>query len=831
MFFILKISGRAAVWKRLWRPAGALLLLACLLANPPASRSALAQTLSGGDNLPRPACGTNSDVFFYSNNQRWSYSSGGVSEAISLGEDAAQTPLADLRLGDFDGDGLSDLFTATGSDWRYSSAGQQPWQILQNSNVPLGELAFGDFDGDGKTDVFTATGTDWRFSSAGTQPWQVLQSSNLPLDSLAFGDFDGDGKTDVFTVSGSRWMFSSAGGQPWQTLQTQDLLPLTLASLRFGDFDGDGQTDVFTSYVGNWYLSSGGTAALTQIGNSNLPLSDLRFDDFDGDGKTDVFSIGSGYWRYSSAGRAPWRLLSTTTFPHDMTIDDLRFGNFDAAAARDPSMAYADSSDYGPQEDIISADFNADGLLDLSTVHSDLKSFSPFINLTASGDEQPHFSANVNYPLQNSPSELAVGDFNSDGRPDLAITTHVQNTAGFLDIALNTTGTQSKQLSFLLTPEIPLNTIPSSLQVADFNQDGRDDLAYTTSYAASASVLLNQTSPGGVGLVFSQPASFLVDAQPFGLAAGDFNGDGLLDLATADLEGKSISLLLNQTALGDGVVDFARQTSLVIDRSLEAVITADLNRDGRLDLAAASANRDQLFVFLNKTPRKASALSFSGPFEFDVPNLFNFGQGGPHSLAALDLDQDGRLDLALGNLVSSSVAILFNATPPGASAASFTSPTHFRVGDLPLDLAAGDFNQDGLPDLAATQDTYKFSLLTNQTQPAALTMQDGSGQSAPVGEPFPTPLGVKVSDACGKGLPGVQVAFNAPSSGPGAALSAAVAVTGSDGVASVSAIANNQAGSYKITAAIPGAAAQLDYELSNTGSRLYLPLISAISGH
>lgn len=809
-----------------------MLLLGCLLLGFIAPAPAQAQTPSTGDDLPRPACGRNTDVFFFSFGS-WSFSTGGVGDRQLLWKDPDQTALSDLRFGDFDGDGLTDVFSVSGTQWRYSSGGVQPWKNLRSSNVSLSDLAFGDFNGDGVTDVFNASGMQWRYSSGGTQPWQVLQSSNLLLNNLAFGDFDGDGVTDVFTISGSRWLVSLGGDQPWQTLQTQDLLPLTLSELRFGDFDGDGKTDVFTSYSGIWYLFSGGTSDLKQIGSSNVPLSDLRFGDFDGDGKTDVFNIGSGFWRYSSSGQSPWRSLSSTSsFHSNLTIDDLRFGNFDAAGARRPYLAYTEGSDYGPQNDLVSADFNADGLLDLATIHSNLKSFTAFLNLTASGDALPSFGASANRTLQNTPSRLAVGDFNSDGRPDLAIITyiHYYDSTGFLEVALNTTGSRSNQLNFLLSPEIPLDAIPSNLLADDFNLDGRDDLAYVTSYADSASILLNQTSAGGVDLEFSQPASFLVDEAPSGFAASDFNGDGLPDLATANFTGKSISLLLNQTAPGSGTVSFARQVSLVTDRDSGSLIAADLNQDGRMDLAAASFDRDQFSVFLNETPPKASTLSFAGPYEFDIPEVGSFGQGNQLALAALDLDQDGRLDLALSNLLSSSVVVIFNATSPGASTAAFTPPTYFHVGDLPIALVAGDFNRDGLPDLAATQDTNKLSLLTNQTQPAALSMQGGSGQSARLGEPFPSPLGARVSDACGNGLPGVQVAFSAPPSGPGAVLSQAVSVTGSDGLASVSAVANNQAGSYTVTATIPSTDARLNFALSNKGSRLYWPLIRAGPG-
>lgn len=813
------------------RRASILFLLACLVADLPASHPAWAQSLSGGNALPHPACGKNTDVFFsfpYLNGDWWSYSTGGVGDLTLLGQDPAQTPFADLRLGDFNGDGISDVFTATGTDWRYSSEGQSAWQVLQNSTLPLSELAFGDFDGDGVTDVFDANGSQWRFSSAGTQPWQVLQSSNLLLNSLAFGDFDGDGVTDVFTVAGSRWLVSPSGAQPWQTLQTQDLLPLTLSELRFSDFDGDGKTDVFTSYSGIWYLSSGGTSVLKQIGSSNVPLSDLRFGDFDGDGKTDVFSIGSGYWRYSSAGNSPWRPLSSTASPHDnLNIDDLGFGNFDMAGERAPLLLYKEADGNGPQEDIVSADFNADGLPDLAFAHSNNRGVGTLVNRTSIGDLLPSFGFGPAFLLQNAPYRLAVGDFNADRRPDLAILSRASQSASSLNIALNGTGVGAQNLTLALSPDIPLDKVPdsNSILAIDINADGLDDLAVTSSISDSVNVLLNQSGPGNANPIFANPLSFAVGANPWGLAAGDFNGDGRPDLAAASYDASDISLLLNQTIPGSGAVNFAGQIPLGTPANPEAVISADFNADGRPDLAATTLGRDRVFVFLNETQPKAATLSFSDPLEFAITAAGGLGGSNPHELAALDLDRDGRLDLALGNLTNSSLAVLFNATPPGASVSNFISPTQFYAGPDPLALAAGDFNQDGLPDLAATQDTNNISLLTNQTQPAALSMQGGSGQSARVGEPFSSPLSVKVSDACGRGLPGVQVAFTVPPSGPGASLSETVAITGKDGLASVEATANYQAGSYAVTATISNTVTQLKFELSNTASRLYLPLI------
>ena len=70
------------------------------------------------------------------------------------------------------------------------------------------ELAVGDFDGDGCSDVFLATGAVWVYSPCGRGAWRYLNTSQYRLGQLAFGDFNGDGKTDVFLQKGDRWYVS-----------------------------------------------------------------------------------------------------------------------------------------------------------------------------------------------------------------------------------------------------------------------------------------------------------------------------------------------------------------------------------------------------------------------------------------------------------------------------------------------------------------------------------------------------------------------------------------------------------------------------------------------
>ena len=125
-----------------------------------------------------------------------------------------------------------------------SSAATTKWQPLAASRLGIGELRLGDFDGDGKTDVFSLANNQWSVSFGGLSPWRRLNRKlSSSLGQLAFADFNGDGKTDVARAAGRTWQVSLGGATAWQTLQTGRSEPLSVGML-FGDFTGDDRVDV-----------------------------------------------------------------------------------------------------------------------------------------------------------------------------------------------------------------------------------------------------------------------------------------------------------------------------------------------------------------------------------------------------------------------------------------------------------------------------------------------------------------------------------------------------------------------------------------------------------
>lgn len=244
------------------------------------------------------------------------------------------------------------------SVWDYYGNGSQvtssnsemsipPGNHFSASN-PAGQLAVGDFDGDGVQDIFLATGTSWFYSPGGKAGWVYLNGGKTDnIKDLLFGDFDGDGRTDVVGINGNNIMVSWGGISDWEVLNSHPK-GASVADLAIGDFDGDGRSDIFYADGKNWYISSGGSGPFSSVNTSSFRLSDLRFGHFSicGAGKeTDVFGIVSGKWQVSCGARAEWKAL-----PVSLTgsLPGLVVADFDGDGNADIGFSSAGSTTASP---------------------------------------------------------------------------------------------------------------------------------------------------------------------------------------------------------------------------------------------------------------------------------------------------------------------------------------------------------------------------------------------------------------------------------------------------------------------------------------------------
>jgi hypothetical protein len=160
-------------------------------------------------------------------------------------------PMSPLAVGDFDGDGVDDVFVGTGAGWYFSSGGQSEWRFLNRMTEKADALLFADLDGDGRTDVIALHGANIDVSWGGLSPWQTINVMAWKLSDLAVGDFDGDGNADLFLATGQQW-FYAPGGRNWKLLGAS---VYRTPQLRFGDFQHTGRIEAIRIHGGRWLVA------------------------------------------------------------------------------------------------------------------------------------------------------------------------------------------------------------------------------------------------------------------------------------------------------------------------------------------------------------------------------------------------------------------------------------------------------------------------------------------------------------------------------------------------------------------------------------------------
>jgi len=346
---------------------------------------------------------------------------------------------------------------------------------------------------------------------------------------------------------------------------------------------------------------------------------------------------------------------------------------------------------------IVSADLNGDGKPDIGLASSYISGPPPHAGNAvvllqdispAEGYLPPRW-----YETGNDPQSILAGDIDGDGRPDLVVSNEVTSAKN--------SGTNS--ISILLQdPRSPGVFLPATNYTAgqspavvlgDIDGDGRPDLVVGTR-SSPAGISLFRQSPSNPGTF--EPSVLIASLQGVSaVAVGDLDGDGRLDIAVATNAGVFI---LIQIASAPGI--FLPAVGYAAGSQPASIAVGDLNGDGSPDLAVANygspdgAIRGCASVLLQDPEDPGKFLPAT-----DYATGFRSG-----SIAIGDLDGDGRMDLAVGNPLSSgpngSISILFQDTGnPGAFLPAANYP-----GAEPLSVAISDLNGDGNADFAVADD-------------------------------------------------------------------------------------------------------------------------------
>src|SRR5437660_6179093 len=289
----------------------------------------------------------------------------------------------------------------------------------------------------------------------------------------------------------------------------------------------------------------------------------------------------------------------------------------------------------------------------------------------------------TNFPVTGAPVSVATGDFHGDGTLDLAVASWtnpaVLGQAGTVNIMLGN-GTGGFVAPLTLSGTIKVGQSSSSVVVADFNRDGHADVAVAGGYDGTVVVWIGN-GDGTFGPAVTYDAN---GSEVTSLAVGDVNGDGKLDLVTANYNGSPVGTVAVLLGNGDGT--FGPPTLFVFPPSFfssYAVSLGDLNGDGKLDIAVAT-NSNAVVVLLG-----------NGDGTFGSPTAYSYpGNGGNGNVAIGDLNGDEKLDLVAANIFDNSVAVLL-----GNGDGTFGTATRITVGSAPNFVGISDLNGDGFMDL------------------------------------------------------------------------------------------------------------------------------------
>ena len=322
----------------------------------------------------------------------------------------------------------------------------------------------------------------------------------------------------------------------------------------------------------------------------------------------------------------------------------------------------------------VEGDFNGDGKPDLAGVAGGDGGESVTISLgNGDGTFQPALNlAGGSSYFQIGP--MATGDFNGDGNTDLAFTGVNADESGFVTVLLgNGDGTFRAGATYAIGP------IPKAIVVADFNGDGKADLA--TGDEASLSVFLGN----GDGS-FQTPVQYAFGNTVNALAVGDFNGDGKADLAVAASD-PNLNVLLGN---GDGTFTMFATYEVGTGGHPETIGTADFNGDGTADLA----------ILRYGNPGSVAIMLGHGDGTFATGTVYSADYS-PLTLAVADINGDGKPDFAIANLETGGI-VPGNGLSVylGNGDGTFQPPVYY--GDYSNYVLAGDFNGDAKTDLVVS---------------------------------------------------------------------------------------------------------------------------------
>ena len=659
--------------------------------------------------------------------------SGNISFAGKIDFSTGSLP-AGIAMSDVDGDGMLDIgvvdFNASTVSVFYNQSNVGTINLAAKVDFATGStpglVAFGDVDGDGKSDlvitnqnpntisVLRNTATIGSITTNSFAPKVDFATGNLPIG-FAISDITGDGKADIVVANNSDKTLSvlrntatsgsiTSGSFAAHVDYTVGTNPNGVV---VGDLDGDGLPEIVTANAGSNNISilrqvipvyppsitsfsptiatPGSTVTITGTNFSSTAANNIVFF---GATQANVITATTTQMTVSVPAGATYTPITAINTTSNQLCNSI--GNFNPVYA--PSKTKLSILDFPAKVNFTAgaaplwvaiADIDGDGKPDLVEVNSSGNTVSVLRSTASSGNVgSGSFATKIDFGTGITPRSVAIGDIDGDGKPDLVVNNISSST---ISVFRNTS--TNGNISFATRVDYATNSGPYGIAISDLDGDGKMDVVVSNYNSNNLSIYRNLSTVGSIS--FASNLDIATGANPLFLSIGDVDNDGISDIAVANAGSSTVSVLRNLSNIG--TLSFATKVDFATGATPYGVAIGDIDGDNIADLAVVNYGASTVSVLRNTSV--IGNISFATHVDYPVGTSCI-------SVTIGDITGDGKPDLFVANSGSASISILRNTATSGSiTSSSFATKVDLSTGNSPYNIAVGDIDGDGMPDL------------------------------------------------------------------------------------------------------------------------------------